>query len=449
MEKVQNFLFYAYFPLLHLYDESPLSLGPLVLSPYIQAKTKLTLEEIDTVENFARSNHIASNGVCMFIDPAIAKENMIPLLTDAVYLLYFSIIFQQSYAHLPLDELKSFAIYPIEEIERNRTSRPLYFFKIQEIHLKAISTEIFIGLGKALTIIYHPTSEESEDKTVALKRMITAIHYFIDSISPLNEIFPFSPKAFESQALILLEISFEALFDISSSNPGPELKQKIRPMLHLEFSRPVEIFWKWVDGFYSLCHQILHQNKQPDYLFTENGNFEIPYYVLGNKLFIYSIYYKLFAYQLITAMEDNPFIPPHFQDIQPEEILLFLWPEENLLKKISIILMQCVHAEDQSHQKELLSEARLLIKIFILLFSRYYANPSTKDHTQSVQFKSLQIPFITDYINTILALSEENIQFEDRVIPLIELIPCNLLPILKSRLRMHNEELALKSHPLS
>src|SRR5262249_4372330 len=147
-------------------------------------------------------------------------------------------------------------------------------------------------------------------------------------------------ELFEPEDTLLLASSFEVLLDINEKHPASDFRFKVRPMLHLKFSKPVELFWKWVDAFYLLKKQVIHGTIGPQDYSVENPNFKVPILQIGVKLFIYVIYYKLFKMHLVHSNDDDRFPPPHFKWIQPEEVLLFFWTEESLLRKLSLLLAQ-------------------------------------------------------------------------------------------------------------
>ena len=137
--------------------------------------------------------------------------------------------------------------------------------------------------------------------------------------------------------MIFIASSFEALFDINDKQAAADFKHKLRPLLHLKYGKPVELFWKWVDDFYEVKRHIVHGGDHIlDPFFRYNPNFEISHILIGIKLFVYSVYYTLFQYRLLHSIHEDPFTPPDFKWIHPEEILLFFWTESFLLHKLSL-----------------------------------------------------------------------------------------------------------------
>jgi hypothetical protein len=98
---------------------------------------------------------------------------------------------------------------------------------------------------------------------------------------------------FEAEDIVYLATSFEALFDLSDEHPHIEFKHKLRPMLGLRYSNSVELLWQWVDGFFSLREQIIHGRPLTETSFQANPNFDISYFYLVMKLFLYGVYWRL------------------------------------------------------------------------------------------------------------------------------------------------------------
>ncbi|MCE2982850.1 MAG: hypothetical protein LW832_04700 [Parachlamydia sp.] len=180
----------------------------------------------------------------------------------------------------------------------------------------------------------------------------------------------FSDDLFEPEDVIFLASSFEALFDIDDKHMASDFKQKLRPLLHLKFAKPLEIFWKWVDDFYDSRRKILHGGPLPDPQFKLNPNFDISHLLIGIKLFIYSVYYNLHLYGLIKSTHEDAYSPPDFKWIHPEEVLLFFWTEESLLKKIIICL-----DESRANNEENLADLHALMNLFSSMMERYFLRP--------------------------------------------------------------------------
>ena len=163
----------------------------------------------------------------------------------------------------------------------------------ETICLHIIDPEICQGLGKALESIYQPSDAQDQEFVQAYKRLVRSIRYLVDRffhrfVNLFDKGLNFSEEIFEPEDVIFLASSFESLFNIDNSQEAAaDFKHKLRPLLHLKYSRPVEIFWKWVDDFYEVKRRILHGDTFLDPLFRLNPNFEVSHILLGIKLFVY------------------------------------------------------------------------------------------------------------------------------------------------------------------
>ena len=251
----------------------------------------------------------------------------------------------------------------------------------ETVCLHIIDPEICQGLGKALESIYLARGTEDKEFIQAYKRLVRSIRYLVDRffqrfVNLFDKGLHFSEEIFEPEDVIFLASSFESLFSLDSSQAtAADFKHKLRPLLHLKYSRPVEIFWKWVDDFYEVKRRILHGDTFLDPLFRLNPNFEISHILLGIKLFVYSVYYYLFKYQLLQSTHVDPYTPPDFKWIHPEEILLFFWTEPSVLEKVNLFIKQ---SGQGLLKDEALADMNLLTTLFVSLYDRYYLSEQVK-----------------------------------------------------------------------
>jgi hypothetical protein len=401
----QNFLLYACLPFVELASESIILFGPVAFWPaskspeflsgnfpssfedYLQgmAQIKAHCQEENAWIKTRQLN--PSKMTCISIAESIPVERRAFLLIDSLYLLYFACIFRHLYYGHEIPSFHPFRkLIPAskefiqnqqqwEGLHLNETDRE------ETISLHIVDPDICEGLGKALEAIYLPTSSKDPESIRAYKRLIRAIRYLIDRffqrfVNLVDQGLHFSEEIFEPEDIIFLVSSFESLFYLDNSQAAAaDFKHKLRPLLHLKYSRPVEIFWKWVDDFYEVKRRILQGDTFIDPLFRRNPNFEISHILLGIKLFVYAVYYYLFKYQLLQSTYVDPYTPPDFKWIHPEEILLFFWTESSVLEKINFFIKP---SEQERLKEEALAEMSLLTTLFVALYDRYYLSEQVK-----------------------------------------------------------------------
>lgn len=393
----QSFTLCACLPFVELAQEASIQIGPVIFWPASKAQEFLPahastfqtyLESIGQIkarsksekEDFVNTVRLSPAGMtCASIDSNISPELYEYVLIDSLYLLYFACTFRNLYYGQEIPTFNAFRkMIPasMDFIHHRHNWEQAYIDETSRenticIHL--VDPEICQGLGKALEAIYIPT-DQNQELIPVYKRLVRSIRYLVDRffqrfVNLFDNGLNFSEELFEPEDVIFLASSFETLFDINEKQPAADFKHKLRPLLHLKYGRPVELFWKWVDNFYEVKRQIVHGNMALDPLFRLNPNFEISHTLLGIKLFIYSIYYTLYKYQLMHSTHEDPYTPPDFKWIHPEEVLLFFWTETNLLRKLSSFLRQISLAPQK---EELYADIHLLTNLFVSLYERYY-----------------------------------------------------------------------------
>lgn len=401
----QDFKLYACLPFVELAHESTIQLGPVIFWPasksdkflqpdvhssfqeYMQAISQIRARCQDTEGQFVPTMTLTPKGTtCVSIAEDIPSEMREFVLIDSLYLLYFACTFRNLYYGQEIPPFNAFrkmipASFNFIGIKQNWENLYIEETNREEtICLPIVDSEICRGLGKALDAIYTSTTSQDPAYIQAYKRLVRSIRYLVDRffqrfVNLFGKGLNFSEEIFEPEDVIFLASSFETLFDINDKNPAADFKHKLRPLLHLKYSRPVEIFWKWVDDFYEVKHRIIHGEPFLDPLFRLNPNFEISHIFLGIKLFVYSIYYNLFKFHLLRSTHVDFYTPPDFKWIHPEEILLFFWTEPALLRKLSILLKQ---AEEGPIKEEVLADMHFLTNLFVSLYERYYLREQLK-----------------------------------------------------------------------
>jgi len=364
-----NLNLYACLPFVEIAKEATIQIGPVLFWPSSKHAQHLPLHLNTPFQTYLSNIKLASQPItCVSISDEIPIEDREAILIDSIYLLYFACTFRNLYYNAEVPHFSAFLkVIPASESFLSSQVNVESITLEPGVCIHLIDQEICHGLGIALNEIYVNQSHPMVD---SFKRLIRAIRYFVDCfferfVNLVGLGLDFPQTLFEAEDIIFLASSFESLLDISTLQPSADFKHKMRPMLHLKYSHPLEIFWKWVDGFYDLHKQIVHGGDNPDPIFKGNRNFHVPYIFVGMKLFIYTIYYMLFKYKLIESKEIDLFSPPDFKCIHPQELLLFFWTEDSLIRKISLALLQ---AADPQHQKE----AVWLAELFQEMFIRYY-----------------------------------------------------------------------------
>ena len=238
------------------------------------------------------------------------------LILDALHLLYFAANANKAYYDQPVESLFHYF--------ENGTGEPIVF------SLEKIDSTLF----QAFSELLHMTAVETK-RAEALR--------VIQAIKCLNESFGLIEKGTANEswhAYLLLSKGFEVLLALNPAFPAADLRQHLRPLLHLKFSHPVELLWKWVDQFYKSAQLALSGELLEDPLFLDNPNVGAPLLMIGKKLLIYSIYDTLFAKKLLIGAVGTPSTPDDFKHIHPERVLVYFWTHETLEKKMALLSLQ-------------------------------------------------------------------------------------------------------------
>lgn len=399
--KAYQYLPYACLPFVELGHKSSIQMGPITFWPASQLATFTPENSHSPLESYLKSIvqvktrtetdsqlvntvKIPLDGTtCVSIDNTVNNDKKEMLLIDSLYLLYFACTFRNLYYSNEIPSFNSFRKmipFSYEFIRLEDYWKDLHITenaREETVCIHLVDMEICHSFGKILTTIYGNDLQIDQKTRDDYKRMIRAIRYLIDRffqrfVNLFKKGITFSEVIFEPEDMIFLTTSFETLFDIDDKQATSDFKHKLRSLLHLKFSRPVEIFWKWVDNFYEIKRQIVHCGQNPDPSFKFNPNFEVSHIVLGIKLFIYSVHLLLHKYQLISDKTTDSFSPIDFKWIHPEEVLLFFWTEAYLLKKLELLLSQVFEKDNKN--EEIFSDIHFLSNLFVSLQERYSNN---------------------------------------------------------------------------
>lgn len=191
-----------------------------------------------------------------------------------------------------------------------------------------LDSSLFKGLLKVLNLKFIENKKEARE--------------IIQAIKCLNE----SQSEQKWKSLLLIGSGFEVLFSLNPAFPAADLRQRLRPLLHLKFSHPVELLWKWVDQFYDLRKAALIGEPYIDKPFKENPDIASSLYHIAKKVLIYAIYDTLFTKHLLEGSSGTPSTPDDFYFIHPEKVLVYFWTKETLNKKITVLKLQANSEED-------------------------------------------------------------------------------------------------------
>jgi hypothetical protein len=393
-----HFDVYACLPFVELAGESHIKIGPIIFWPASKFKQFVPKEShslfhdyIDSITQVKtrvaeKTNPINTVKLAPQVTTMISINGSIPeelkelLLIDSLYLLYFACTFRDLYygneippfgafkkmlpaSHAFIVDKPNWKGLHINEIDREQTVC---------VHLH--NQQLCKCFGEMLSSVFDDVSSELPKTIEVYKRIIRSVRYVVDRFSDrfvnlFNKGLNFPEIAFEAEDVIFIAAGFECLFDIEEHRSAFDFKHKLRALLHLKYSTPLEIFWKWVDDFYNVRRKIVHEGQIVDPTFYGNPNFEVSHVMLGIKLFIYSIYSHLFNMHLLKSKAFNEQTPPDFKFIHPEEILLFFWTETSLLKKIRLFLFQIMKRQEDS--LKLYPDIRFLVHLFMSMHQRH------------------------------------------------------------------------------
>lgn len=256
------------------------------------------------------------NGVEVGTEMDLPQDIASNLISDALYLLYFSCNAYKIYNELPQDPIRPF-------FQKRETDEKVALSK------DSIDSTIFPAFSELLFWAYSMGAVKRDES-----------RKFIQSICFLLNRFLTCPEDWECPSwhhYLELSLGFEALFNLNSTTPQADLRQKLRPLLHLKFSSPVELLWKWVDLFFSAKVLLLKGQTPADLNFSANPSITSPLYLIGEKLLIFSIYDLLFHWHLSLGIAGTETTPDRFAKIPPERVLVYFWTKETIDKKLTLL----------------------------------------------------------------------------------------------------------------
>ncbi len=427
---LESYKLHACLPFVELASETVIRLGPVIFWSASNAKDLLNSDDNIHFQHYihsiaqikARRGEEASDFVdtvrlnpegttCISIHKDIPAEEQEFVLIEALYLVYFACFFRNLYFGnevVSFNSLRKIIPASSEFIAVKDNWKDLHIKEASReeiLCIHAADPEIFSALGQALANVFLPSACIDSQVIQESKKIIRSIRYFIDRffqrfVNLFEKGLTFPEELFEAEDLIFLSTSFETLFNIDEKSPAADFKHKLRPLLHLKYGSPVEVFWKWVDDFYDVRHRLILGDTILNPMFYVNPNFEISHLSLGIKLFVYSVCYKLCRYQLMKSFHQDQYTPPDFKWIHPEETLIFFWTEANLLRKLSLFILQVQQTEQLQQKSELYAEIGLLSKLFVKFFEDYYE----RKYETTIRYIPIPLHELRDYGNQILKL---------------------------------------------
>jgi hypothetical protein len=371
----------------------------------------------------------------------VPKDKIPGLIIDAIHLLYFACTFRNLYFNDEIPPFRPFTkIIPVDAaiLSDKKTWNQTFIAENKReetvcIHL--VDQEICHALGVALDQSVIKTDDPVRQEQ--LKRLVRSIRYFGDRffdkfVNLLDIGFKFPSHLFEPEDILFIASSFDTLLDVTEKYPSSDFKEKVRPMLHLKYNEPIEIFWKWVDQFYQTRRQLVHTGDLPDETFLWNPSYRVSFVYMGIKLYIYVVYYTLFKLKLLPSDTPTFYNPPTFKWIHPEEVLLFFWSEEGLLNKLSVLFLQL---EFSPNQLEVQSEIVLFANMYCAAL-REYALHEKKYVDRAVQFIPAPLDKITSPITTILENAVREIKIDGKTESMVAYLPPDFLKLIHKRLSL-------------
>ncbi|MCB1136636.1 MAG: hypothetical protein KDK78_10235 [Chlamydiia bacterium] len=294
-----------------------------------------------------RSETESEEGIlCASIDSDIPAANCYACLVDAIIALYFVAYYQDIYYNLAVPRFQIFAkSIPIDRgflasawscPECNLLSKQ----QRQPAVLQRLDACMAAALGNALSLTHIPPDESSSLVHVALaQRILRSARFFVNSFScSFESLFTqgqrFPKSLFDSEDILFLSTAFEVLLSLDPNHLTSDFKFKTRGAINMQYSTPIECFWKWVDGFFRLKQCLVHQGKCGSSTFVVNPSFEVSYAHIATRLFVFILCNTLlqegFMREGSGRLSDESLEDP----IKREELLVFFWSEEQLLQTI-------------------------------------------------------------------------------------------------------------------
>lgn len=354
-------------------------------------------------------------------------ESVHDLITDGIYLLYFALTFREHYRN---GEGISFAAFcrlvpanatfirdavnwdDIHIMEHKRTP---------QLSFEPEKCPIFLWLGNALN-----QSLQGDENS---RRIVRAIRYFVDCFrtpidNPLSLDPDISHMLFEPEDILYLTAAFESILNLPDGTKRAHLKQNLRSILYLQFSKPMEVLWTWVEDFYDLKERSLAGGGVGKDEFTGNPNFRFPTTYLAIKLFIYVACIKL----QMLEQKNQDF--PRSDLVDLKEIIALLWPEYNILRRISSGMQKV--ANKGASTKLFETSIYWIMQVYTHMHHHFIREDC--DSHPHVVFSSVDKEDVETHLQAIDELKAIPIENQNGVCPLHTLMPNAFIKTITARL---------------
>ncbi|GAB4237765.1 MAG: hypothetical protein Tsb0021_17560 [Chlamydiales bacterium] len=411
-------------PYVALEAYAPLFMGPVTFFSAHLAQEYLDPDTASWLLRYLEGHSLTPRQVtCMALQSSVPEEKRISLIVDALYLFYFTFSSRSLYTSIDPPFIDTFTkVIPAEEkytramVDRELSSLSGLGMQ-QALSVDAPEGNLLSSLGSLLdgTILI------DHEKDSQANRLIRAMRYFVDRrMCKFENIvqtgLQFPKRSFDPEEIIFLITAFETLLSMDGDTSVATLKQKLRPVLVLNYSKPIEMLWKWIEGFHHLHTDVVHGTTILDDEFKENPSFTIRYTDLGAKIFIYSVLEKLCHLTPLQCMNPQSDTPSEYRGFPPQEIHLFLWSESDLLRKISVLMLQVTEGETS---EDILHDLSNLSKVYYYMMQKYIL---AKSHP-AVSYHRHDPKSIVQYGKAIINLASQTIQRKEKTLPLSSFLP--------------------------
>lgn len=416
MSHIKDYHLYACLPFLELESEKPINIGPVAFFSGAQAEKCLDPEVSGYLSKYLKGHQLNEKKVtCISIHPDIKEKHYHWIVVDAIYILYFVAYYREIYDLLEAPDMHPFTKFiPAEEkYLRKVTEQELApLISVHETKISLVD-EPQLKLCEAFSKVI---GKEEAEKSSAMR----SLRFFVDGLMRKFENIASAglkdlPRAFHPELIIFLMTAYDTLFHIEQQSSPSDLKQILRPMLKLKYSRSVELLWSWVDGLYKHFSSAVHGGEESGYSYTANKSLKLSYLRIGLKVYIYSMLHKLFELGLIEPTSPEEDTPLEFLEISPKEILLLLWSQEDILKKLSILLMQITEGKNT---KEYRQDAKHLAELYNLYNVKF-----SKPQSSHIHYNPPDPEAIESYVKAIKNLSTESIEVDGSQVKLSSTLP--------------------------
>lgn len=385
----QDTLCLGCFPYVLLKSSQETTMGPITFWPLCDYQRYISRDERTSFTQWIEALEIPPTEgrypACASITKGFSPKKQMECLIEAVCLWYFATYHQDLYYNVGIPAFHSFskiALHP--EVAQNGPITPVSH--VPPILLKEPPTEVTQALSLALTRKTEGSQDLNPELHLHSKQIVRSIRLFVRCFAPGFENVthgeaPFRKSHFKAETLLFLVTAFETLLDIPPGSVS-DFKYRMRGIVHMMYGHAMELFWKWVDGLYQLKTQVLSKANVGEAIFKANPNFEVAFLYLGMRLFIYAAAYHLCEMKFIAKVQTPLGHLPSSLSIHREEIMLFFWPEEYLLKVIANNLDQW--GDEKYYQEDHLTSL-FHINLYCTLYHRYIKGKN-KDTYSEIRF---------------------------------------------------------------